>query len=94
MGYWPAISRYMLRCAERPAYAKAYEREHTYIVEKCKSYSQGSPKEAVSLHPHPTPYTLHPTPYTLYPTPYTLHPTPYTLHHILVWRALGAGCGV
>jgi len=35
---WPNMSKYMLRCAQRPAYAKAYEKETPSIIAKCQSY--------------------------------------------------------
>lgn len=46
MGNWPAISAYMLRCASREAYAKAYEREAPFLVAKCQEFvDSGSNKQ-------------------------------------------------
>ena len=42
MGKWPQVSAYMLRCAEREAYGRAYgDRAAGYIVGKCREYANG-----------------------------------------------------
>ena len=38
MQRWPGISAYMLRCASRPAYAKAYEREVATVIGICEKW--------------------------------------------------------
>ena len=38
MDRWPGISAYMLRCASRPAYAKAYEREVPSVIGQCETW--------------------------------------------------------
>merc|ERR1712086_515849 len=38
MGRWPAISKYMLRLAKRPAFAKAYAQEHEFVISMCEKY--------------------------------------------------------
>ena len=43
VGAWPSISKYMLRCAQRPAYGKAYEKEQPYVVAKCQAYIENPP---------------------------------------------------
>ena len=44
VGAWPSISKYMLRCAQRPAYKMAYKKEHTYVEAKCQAYIDSSPR--------------------------------------------------
>jgi glutathione S-transferase len=43
VGAWPAISEYMLRCAQRPAYKKAYEKEQPLVEAKCRAYLDSPP---------------------------------------------------
>ena len=49
MGKWPAISAYMLRCASRKAYAKAYEREAPFLVAKCQEFVDSGAEEEGGL---------------------------------------------
>lgn len=44
MGKWPAISAYMLRCASREAYVKAYEQEAPFLQAKCKDFVENADK--------------------------------------------------
>mmetsp|Transcript_40018 Transcript_40018/g.113411 ORF Transcript_40018/g.113411 Transcript_40018/m.113411 type:complete len:271 (+) Transcript_40018:60-872(+) len=42
MGKWPSVSKYMLRCASRDAYAMAYQQEAPFLRLKCQEFIDNS----------------------------------------------------